>query len=147
MAMAIASPLPTDCYPVHDVRGQLIATAYYHARDELLYVVWTGHITNVEVVQVAEAFLQLQTICTIRRLYNDKTATTGDWAEAMPWLEFEWLPKAIHNGLGAVAYVLSPDISNQLISRRFADRVRPHLPIHMFYDYEKEAALTWLRAQ
>ena len=145
--MAIASHLSTDFYPVYDVLGQLIATAYYHPQDELLYVVWTGHITNVEVIQVAEAFLQLQTIRTIRRLYNDKVATTGDWAEALPWLEFEWLPKAILNGLCAVAYVLSPDISNQLISRRFADRVRPHLPIHMFYDYDKETALAWLRAQ
>lgn len=145
--MAIAYPLSTDYYPVHDVLGQLIATAYYHAQDELLYVVWTGHITNVEVIEVAEAFLQLQSIRTIRRLYNDKTATTGDWAEALPWLEFEWLPKAILNGLGAIAYVVSPDVSNQLISRRFADRVRLHLPIRLFYDYDKETALTWLKLQ
>ncbi|UOR05813.1 hypothetical protein MUN82_01645 [Hymenobacter aerilatus] len=145
--MAIASPLPTDCYPVHDALGQLIATAYYHTQGELLCVVWTGHITNVEVLQVAEAFLQLQALRPIRRLYNDKTTTTGDWAEAMPWLEFEWLPKAIHQGLQAIAYVLSPDISNQLISRRFADRVRPQLPIRLFFDYDKEAALGWLQAQ
>jgi len=145
--MATTPPLSTDCYPVHDTHGQLIATAYYYALDELLYVVWTGNLTCVEVMRVADAFLHLQTMQPIARLYNDKTITTGDWSEAMAWLEFEWLPAAIRNGLRAMAYVLSPDVSNQLISRRFAERISLHIPIQLFYNYNKSQALTWLQAQ
>ncbi|UOQ55345.1 hypothetical protein [Hymenobacter cellulosivorans] len=139
------STLCTDLGTVTDAYGRPIASFRVYPEQQLLYISWTGNITGPEVIQVAKAAGPIQAQYRCPLLLNDKTDSTGEWSEALAWLEYEWLPAALHDGLRAFAYVFSPDMQNQIISLEFAERVGKQLPIQLFYDVD--TALEWLRRQ
>ncbi|GAB3227498.1 hypothetical protein GCM10027346_10930 [Hymenobacter seoulensis] len=126
-----------------DAHGKPLAEILHSPVHELLYVRWHGNITGTEVISVATEVIQLQTQYHYPLALNDKSLATGDWSEAMDWLEYEWVPQAQSLGLRAIAYVFSPDLSNQIISMTFFERVRQYVSIQMFYDVP--AAWQWLR--
>lgn len=128
-----------------DAHGNPIAELLHTPAHHLLYVRWYGNLTGPEVKHVAEEALLVQADRRYPLLLNDKSHATGDWTEAMDWLEYEWLPQAIQGGMQAIAYVFSPDMHNQLSSIDFFERVRQHLPIQMFYNVP--TAWQWLRRQ
>ncbi|RYU82164.1 hypothetical protein [Hymenobacter persicinus] len=130
---------------VFDEHDRLIATFRHYPEEQLLYIRWTGNLTGKEVIKVAKAGGAIEQRLHCPLLLNDKTDSTGDWSEALPWLEYEWLPLAIEAGLRAFAYVFSPDMRNQFISVEFAERVGQQLPIQLFYD--TATAWEWLRRQ
>jgi len=133
--------LPAIC----DTQGVLIATCRYYPQGQLLYITWSGNITSSEVIAVAESFLELQQYLPVALLLNDKTDATGDWSEALPWLEYEWLPKATKGGLKAFAYVFSPDMRNQYVSLTFIEKASHQLTIQDFHNPEE--AFAWLLCQ
>ncbi|GAA4017966.1 hypothetical protein GCM10022408_34560 [Hymenobacter fastidiosus] len=143
--MAALSSSYTDLQSVHDAHGRLIASFRHYSDEQLLYVHWTGNLTGEEVIRVAKVAGAIQQALHCPLLLNDKTDATGDWSEALPWLEYEWLPLAIEAGLRAFAYVFSPDMRNQSISLEFAERVSQQMPIQLFYDVD--TAWQWLRRQ
>ncbi|SNC67237.1 hypothetical protein SAMN06265337_1883 [Hymenobacter gelipurpurascens] len=128
-----------------DEHGSHLVDIEYASAQGVLRVQWFGNITGREVIYVAEEFVKLQKQLHAPFLLNDKSQATGDWVEAMEWLEYEWLPQAITGGLQAVAYVFSPELGNQFASVEFAERVSQHIPIKLFYDVP--SAWQWLRGQ
>jgi hypothetical protein len=134
-----------DLGPALDEYQRPIAFFRVYPDQQLLYVRWTGNITGPEVIRVATAAGPIQQKYHCPLLLNDKTDATGDWSDALPWLEYDWLPAAIEAGLRAFAYVFSPDMQNQIISIEFAEHVGRYLPIQLFYDVN--SALEWLRRQ
>ncbi|MBT9395306.1 hypothetical protein KLP40_19220 [Hymenobacter sp. NST-14] len=128
-----------------DDSGNPLVEVQHAPAHGLLYVKWFGNLTGREVIHVARHDLKLQAKLHHPLLLNDKSHATGDWSEAMEWLEYEWLPQAMLEGLRAVAYVFSPDMHNQLASFEFFERVRQYLPIQMFYDVP--TASQWLQRQ
>lgn len=139
------STLYTDLGTVTDAHGQPIASFRVYPEQQMLYIRWTGNITGPEVIRVATAAGPIQAQYRCPLLLNDKTDSTGEWSEALAWLEYEWLPAALQGGMRAFAYVFSPDMQNQIISIEFAERVGKQLPIQLFYDLD--TALEWLRRQ
>ena len=67
------------------------------------------------------------------RILNDKRDTGGDWSEALPWLQYEWLPQAVASGVRAMAYLFSPDLEAQLVSHEFVAAVQEHIQIMAVY--------------
>lgn len=130
---------------ISDTSGKPLVDLLHSPRHKLLGTQWYGNLTGREVMQVAQEYLHLQSRLHYPLLLNDKSQATGDWSEAMDWLEYEWLPQAMKSGLRAMAYVFSPDMHNQLASLTFFERVRKHIPIQLFYDVP--AAWQWLRTQ
>ncbi len=132
---------------VADQLGQPIAVLHADLTHHLLTVRWEGNLTASEVIRVAEAAIQLRQQLTepLYFLLNDKSKVTGDWSEALPWLEFEWLPVAVHNGLRAMAYVLSTDAASLLVSREFLVRISEQLPARAFSNCVE--ARRWLLQQ
>lgn len=128
-----------------DEHGSHLVDIEYAPSQRVLHVQWFGNITGREVIYVAKEFLKVQKQLHAPFLLNDKTHATGDWVEAMVWLEYEWLPQAVTEGLQAVAYVFSPELGNQFASVEFAERVGQHIPIKLFYDVP--SAWQWLRGQ
>ncbi|TGD82816.1 hypothetical protein [Hymenobacter wooponensis] len=128
-----------------DAHGNRLVELYYAPTRELLHVEWFGNITGREVIYVAQEFLKVQKQLNISVLLNDKSHATGDWTESMEWLEFDWLPQVLLEGLRAVAYVFSPDAGTHYASRDFSERVARHIPIRLFYDVP--SASKWLNSQ
>lgn len=123
-----------------DASGQLLARIEHDPARRLLAVQWFGNLTGRQVIYVARETQQLNLDQPYQLLLNDKSQATGDWSEALDWLEYEWL--ALAGGLRAIAYVFTPDMHNQLASYRFVDRLTPHVRIEIFHD--TSSAKDWL---
>jgi len=130
---------------LHDKHGAPLLRQLYYTPEQLLWVQWFGNLTPESVITGAKAVLMAQQKLRPLLLLNDKSMATGDWSDAMEWVEFEWLPLARQYDLHAFAYVFSPDMHNQLAALEFFSRVRQQLPIQLFYDID--TAHTWLREQ
>jgi hypothetical protein len=130
---------------LRDSYGAPLAEYYFMPVEELLYIRWHGHLTGAAVIQGAEQAGELRQAYPFRKVLNDKRDTGGDWSEALPWLQYEWLPQAVGADLRAMAYILSPDLHAQVSSHRFVEAVQPHLRIALF-TAEGEAQ-RWLLAQ
>lgn len=127
---------------ITDQAGQRLAEVTQALDQQLLCTHWFGNLTGQEIVDVGLQIYQLPGIVPFELLLNDKREATGDWSEALDWLEFEGVPQAVAGGLRAIAYVFAPDMHNQLASRRFVERLSPYLQIKVFYDMP--TALHWL---
>ncbi|WP_046243344.1 hypothetical protein [Hymenobacter terrenus] len=106
---------PTQLLALQDGHGAALAEFFYHPDKSLLHVRWHGHLTS------------------------------GDWSEALPWLQYEWLPQVLTAGVQAIAYVFSPDHANQFATQRFVEAVRPRMAIELFADLDM--AVAWLVRQ
>ena len=139
-------PLPLEPLgELPDASGKPLVNIQHSPAHSLLYVQWFGNLTGREVIHVARKYLAIEAELHYPLLMNDKRLSTGDWSEAMEFLEYEWLPQAMQEGLRSIAYVFSPDMHNQLASLEFFERVRQHVAIQLFYDVP--AAWQWLRTQ
>ena len=128
-----------------DSYGAPLAEYYHFPGNALLYIRWHGQLTASAVIRGATTAVQLRRIHAFRRVLNDKRDTAGDWSEALPWLQYEWLPQAVAAGLHAMAYILSPDLHAQLVSQQFLEAVRNQLQVALFTS-EAEAR-RWLLAR
>ena len=115
-----------------DSQGKPLADYSHYPTHDLIYVTWHGHLGVDEVVLGARKHLQLQAELHTARLFNDKTDSSGDWREALPYLHYEWLPLVKAVGLRAMAYLFSPDVAARIVSEDFVAAVRPHLAIELF---------------
>lgn len=150
--MPPSAPLPRTCklhspvelvYHVDDAHGQRVADFGFFAAEQVLYIRWHGHLTADEVIRVAEASLPWHEQLHPVGLLNDKRGTTGDWGEAMMWIEYEWIPRAKAAGLSAFAYVLNPDMMVSFENAALIDKIRQALELRTFYSLG--AAWKWLR--
>lgn len=130
----MAEPATVRLLSLVDAHRAPLAEFDYYPDDDVLCVRWHGHLTAAEVIRVGEAGLALRRQGSgARRLLNDKSGTTGDWGEALPWLQYEWLPQAVDNGLCAMAYTFSSDLDSQLVSQEFVEAVHAHINIKVFH--------------
>ncbi|UOG76157.1 hypothetical protein MTX78_06055 [Hymenobacter tibetensis] len=155
MSASLPKPKRTDSAPspaevqdmgvLLDAHGAPLLHQFYYPAEQLLYVQWFGNLTAESVVAGAKVVLQTQEKLRFPLLLNNKHGSTGDWSEAMEWLEFEWLPQAYASGLRAFAYVFAPDLNNQLASLEFVARSSQRLAIQVFFD--PILAQVWLQQQ
>ena len=100
-----------------DTHGALLADFDHYPTLNLLHVRWHGHLTADTLVQGAQAGLRLFAGQLLpRRLLSDHRQVTGEWADSLPWLQYEWLPEASTGGMQVLGHVLAQQASSQLIS-------------------------------
>ena len=128
-----------------DSYGAPLAEFYYDHSKALLYIRWHGNLTAAEVIRGVQEASQLRQKHAFVKVLNDKRDTAGDWSEALPWLQYEWLPRAVAAGLRAIAYILSPDLEAQIVSQVFVEAVRPQLNVSLFSN--EAAARRWLASE
>lgn len=73
------------------------------------YLDWKGQQTQESIRQGAECFLELMGKHGIHKVLNDNTNTTGSWISSLPWVIFNFLPRAKKAGLQKAAHVYSRD--------------------------------------
>lgn len=133
---------PTQRLTIEDAQGALLAEYLFFPAHGLLHVRWHGHLTGPEVVRGVEQGAKWRDQLAYSLILNDKSDTGGDWSEALPWLQYEWLPAAVAAGVRAMAYVFSPDRENRFASQEFVLAVRPHMAIELFENLDQ--AVAWL---
>lgn len=137
----LSSP-PTQLLSLLDEHGASLAEYLYYPADELLVVRWHGQLTGDAIVRGVEHGAAWRDQLHYSLILNDKSDTGGDWSDALPWLQYEWLPVALEAGVRAMAYVFSPDTENRFASQDFVTALRPHMAIELFEDLN--TALAWL---
>ncbi|OGX85782.1 hypothetical protein BEN47_14405 [Hymenobacter lapidarius] len=135
----------TQLLTLQDDHGLALAEYSFYPADELLHVRWHGHLTGAEVIRGVRQGEQWRDQLRFSLILNDKSNTGGDWSDALPWLQYEWLPVAVAAGVKALAYVFSPDLENQFATQKFVAALRPHMAIELFEDWD--VALAWLQQQ
>lgn len=140
----LAGP-PTKLLALQDGLGANLTEYLFYPNDELLYLRWHGHLTGDEIVRGVGQGAQWRDQLHYAYILNDKSDTSGDWSDALPWLQYEWLPQALEAGVRAMAYVYSPDRENRFASQLLVEALRPHMAIELFE--RLDAALVWLEAQ
>ena len=128
-----------------DRYGAPLAEYYYAAEDSLLYVRWHGQLTAAEVIRGLQQGAQWRGQLSFQRILNDKLDSGGDWSDALPWLQYEWLPQAVAVGVRAMAYVLSDDLEGRIVSGEFVEAAQEHLNVALFSDLN--SAQRWLLTQ
>jgi hypothetical protein len=136
---------PTQLLTLEDSHGAALAEFFFYPEDELLYVRWHGQLTGAEIIRGVEQGASWRDRLNYSLILNDKSDTGGDWSDALPWLQYEWLPAALKSGVRAMAYVFSPDRQNLFASQEFVAALRPHMAIEVFDDVEM--AMAWLISQ
>jgi hypothetical protein len=111
-------PTPaTRLLSLPDSYGVLLADFDFYPAHDLLTITWHGHLTADALVRGAERSMQLFADHRLpRRLFSNHQHVTGEWGEALPWLHYEWLPKAAERGVQVLAHVLAPSTASQLIN-------------------------------
>ena len=127
-----------------DKFGAPLVDIYYVEADALLFLHWHGHVTADEIVQAATKGGQWRGQYSYQRILNDKRAAGGEWSEALPWMLYEWTPRAVAFGIRAMADIVTRDIGYQPVNEAFAEAVRGQLPVAVFTDVAE--ALRWIRA-
>ncbi|WP_460676065.1 hypothetical protein [Hymenobacter coalescens] len=135
--------MPERVHQVTDAHGILVAEFHFFAPERVLYINWHGHLTSDEVIQVAEASLPWHEQLHPLGLLNDKRGTSGDWGEAMNWIEYEWVPRAKASGLRAFAYVINADMQVSFENATLIEHIRQQVDLRTFYSVG--AAWKWLR--
>ena len=125
-----------------DRYGVPLSDYYFCAEHALLYVRWHGQLTAAEVIRGVQVGAQWRGQYVFKRVLNDKRDAGGDWSDALPWLQYEWLPQA--TGIRAMAYVLSPDLDGRTVSQEFMVAAQEYMRVALFTD--EDEALAWLLA-
>ncbi|SFQ50353.1 STAS/SEC14 domain-containing protein [Hymenobacter arizonensis] len=136
---------PAQLLALEDDQGSALAEYSIFPDEGLLCVRWHGHLTGAEIVKGVQQGSHWRDQFAYSLILNDKSDTSGDWSEALPWLQYEWLPLALEAGVKAMAYVFSPDRENRFASQTFVNALRPHMAIEVFEDLD--LAMAWLRQQ
>ena len=127
-----------------DKFGEPLVDIYYVEADALLFLRWHGHVTADEIVRATTAGGQWRTQYAYHRILNDKRDGTGEWSEALPWVQYEWTPRAVASGIRAMADIVSLQIGDRPVTEAFAQAVRGQLAVAIFTD--EAEALRWIRA-
>lgn len=82
----------------------------YQETDRWIYSRWLGDVTVEDVKQGAEKILDQVKQHSCPNVLNDNRELVGSWDEATPWVQQDWMPRAIAAGLQKFAHIISPDI-------------------------------------
>jgi hypothetical protein len=117
MSSRFSTALATRLLRLPDVHGALLADFDHFPTLDLLHIRWHGHLTSDALVQGARAGLELFAGQPLpRRLLTNHSQVTGEWAEALPWLQYEWLPEVTERGVCVLAHVLAKSQSSHVVS-------------------------------
>jgi hypothetical protein len=129
-----------------DAHGALLAEFDYFPERDTLWVRWHGHLTAAAVVEATRVAIGLRPDGVApRRLLSDESQASGDWSEAVPWMQYEWLPGAARHGLQAMAFVASADPNGTSGDPGFLADARRLLAAKVFRD--PLGAWHWLQQQ
>jgi hypothetical protein len=105
---------------------------------------WQNHITADDVIAAGQFYLSYIKRHPSHKFLNDKSDVSGDWTDANTWLEFEWLPQVLNEGLRCIAHVHSDDMISQIAERDLFKIASPQLQMKDFSDHDQ--AINWLLA-
>jgi hypothetical protein len=131
---------------IKSTSGRVYYTAEYDQQNDWVYGNWIGYVTIDEVKEAANTYLSILQETRCPHLLNNNRQLLGTWDKANEWIEKEWTPKALANGLKNFAHVVSPSIFAELSAKNLEVRVE-NIGFTMRTFKESSDAATWLKQQ
>ncbi|MBC5993463.1 hypothetical protein [Pontibacter cellulosilyticus] len=131
---------------VENAFGKVYYKIEFKEELNIIQAEWYGFTTKQDLKKALVVGLQLheETRCAYR--LNDNTAFSGPWADAVSWLEEEWLPKAYEAGIRYLAHIARPSSFGELAGEALqTGKIGATIEVKIFT--EKEEALNWLKAK
>ena len=131
---------------IENAFGKVYYKIEYKKDLDIVQADWFGFATNQDLKKAVIAGLQLheQTRCPFR--LNNNTEFTGPWADAVSWLEEEWLPRAYKSGIRYLAHVARPSSFGEAAGEALqVGKIGSTIEVKMFNNIED--ALQWLKSK
>lgn len=139
--MLSLAPPPVRLLGLRDPHGAPLADFDWYPTLALLEIGWHGHLTATSLVLAIQAGSDLVEFAgpnLPRRLLTNHSRASGSWEEALPWLQYDWLPSARARGLRMLAHVISPDPASRLTQPDhldFVETMQQTLRVQSFHHY------------
>ncbi|MBF9143753.1 hypothetical protein [Hymenobacter properus] len=133
--------------PVHvtyDSFGAVAAEYTFFPLMRVLYVRWHGHVTADELVRAAQVGLRINQQLQPLGLMHDIRGTSGDWGDAAPWVEHEWIPgiQAHCASLRSIGFLSDADTPAPYTNLLLLDKLNQEFEFQRFYSLR--AAWRWM---
>ena len=133
---------------LRDPHGAPLADFDWYPTLDLLEVDWHGHLTATSLVLAIQTGIDLVLFNgrnLPRRVLTNHSKASGNWEEALPWLQYDWLPSAQARGLQMLAHVVSPDPASRLNQPEHLDFVEAlQQTLHVQSFHHLSPARHWL---
>ncbi|MFB9865142.1 hypothetical protein EFA69_00760 [Rufibacter immobilis] len=124
--------------------GRTFYVIEYKPEQDFIDTVWLGYASQNDLRKACEVGLQMleQTNCPYK--LNDNSESAGPWADAVTWLEKEWLPRAVKAGLRYLAHVAHKHSYGETAGEAMqVSKIGEMLEVGVFSS--REEALAWLK--
>jgi hypothetical protein len=110
----------------------------------VLYVRWYGHVTSDELVRAAQVGLRINQQFQPLVLMHDIRGSSGDWGEAVSWVEYEWIPeiKAHCASLRGIGFLRDGDTPATYSNALLLEKLDQQFEFQQFYSLE--SAWEWI---
>ncbi len=117
----------------------------YNRNLDIVDTLWYGYSSQTDLRKAMQIGLELHQEVKCAYKLNDNTMYTGPWADAVAWLQEEWLPKAMQAGVKYLAHVAAPDSFGETAGEIMQiSAIGQQLNFGMFQN--KTDAITWLQS-
>ncbi len=131
---------------IRNAFGRVFYRIEYRKDLNIVEAVWEGTASQSDLKHAVTAGLQLHehTRCPYR--LNDNTNFFGPWADAVSWLEKEWLPRAYTSGIRYLAHVAHPSSFGELAGEELLKgKIGAIIQVRLFTN--RNDALQWLKTK
>ena len=113
----------------------------FYAKEGFLHADWKGYVNVNSVKEGCEAMLSYMKSTACFYILNDNRKVKGTWTQSIKWLEMDFMPRLVNNGLKKIAYLYSTDQSAIYSLNRLLE-VNDQYEAQTFDTFEK--ATLWL---
>lgn len=124
--------------------GRTYYKIQYHKDLNIVDAVWYSSASKQDLKQAVIAGLEVHETTRCPYRLNDNTNFSAPWADAVAWLEEEWLPRAYEAGIRYLAHVARPDSFGSAAGKAMImGKIGSLIEVRFFTD--RLDALEWLK--
>lgn len=123
--------------------GKTYLTIHYRPEGPWIHADWIGYPTGTSVLRGALTYLDRMKSQHCHAVLNDNRRLVGRWDASLEFLEQQWIPRAIANGLHYWAHLDNPGALSEASADALRERVKDRFEIRLFEDQLQ--AEDWLR--
>ncbi|MFC6998362.1 hypothetical protein [Rufibacter roseus] len=125
--------------------GRTFYKVEYNQNLDIIDTLWYGYASQMDLKKACDIGLEILEKSNCLYKLNDNTTFTGPWADAVAWLEKDWLPRAMQAGLKFLAHVAHRNSFGEEAGEVMkVSKIGQELQVGIFTS--RTEALSWLEA-
>jgi len=129
-------------HELKDSNGRVYLTISVDNTNQLIYVEWSGYLSEEFVTTGAMAYLKIMEENNYHSVINDNTMVIGTWDHSMNWVLTNWATQAAKSGLTHLAMLFRDHTSAESSALTLYNKVSA-FQVKVFND--KDQAINWIK--